>query len=170
MEALAQGAATRPRRMRGFRDSPIYPTDPVARFSLAVIGASAFGITILLGAPVLAQAAAPAKPASQETLDDLTLAAAVNSCALAVDSKVPMQNAVFSNAQAITYVVVSRYGSQIGTNPKLQPQQILDGAIVQTIARVKGGCYAKLNANDKKFIDDVMTQFEKQVKAQGQNK
>ncbi len=120
--------------------------------------------------PALAQAAAPAKPASMETMADLSLAAAVNACELAVESKIPVQNTVISNAKAITYVVTSRYGSQIGNSGKLQAEQIANGSIVQIVARVKQGCYPKLTAADKKFVDDVIADFEKQVKAQGGKK
>lgn len=120
--------------------------------------------------PALAQAAALAKPASMETMTDLSLAAAVNACELAVESKIPVQNTVISNAKAITYVVTSRYGSQIGSSTKLQAEQIVNGSIVQIVARVKQGCYPKLNAADKKFVDEVIADFEKQVKAQGGKK
>jgi len=129
-------------------------------------------LTALAAAPLpaLAQAAAPAKPASLEVVNDLALAAAVNVCELAVESKVPVQTSVLSTAKAITYVVTSRYGSQIGNTTKLQPEQIANGTIIQTVGRVKQGCYAKLGAADKKFVDDVIADFEKQIKAQGQKK
>lgn len=136
----------------------------------ARLAAVLVGTLSLAPLPSLAQAAAAAKPASMELMNDLSLAAAVNSCELAVESKVPVQSSVLSTAKAITYVVTSRYGSQIGNTTKLQPEQIANGAIIQTVARVKQGCYGKLNATDKKFVDDVMADFEKQVKAQGKKK
>lgn len=105
-----------------------------------------------------------------EVMNDMALAAAVNVCEMAVESKIPVQTTVISTAKAITYVVTSRYGGQIGNATKLQPEQIANGTIVQTVARVKQGCYAKLNAADKKFVDDVIADFEKQMKAQGQKK
>jgi hypothetical protein len=77
---------------------------------------------------------------------------------------------VISNAKAITYVVSSRYGSQIGNSGKLQAEQIVNGSIVQIVVRVKQGCYPKLNATDKKFIDDVVADFEKQMKTQAPKK
>ena len=120
--------------------------------------------------PALAQAAAPAKPATMEIMNDLSLAAAVNACELAVESKIPVQSTVISNAKAITYVVSSRYGSQIGNSGKLQAEQIVNGSIVQIVVRVKQGCYPKLNATDKKFIDDVVADFEKQMKTQAPKK
>ncbi len=136
-----------------------------ARLAAALLGALS-----LAPLAALAQAAAPAKPASMELMNDMALAAAVTTCELAVESKVPVQTSVLSNAKAITYVVSSRYGGQIGNTTKLQPEQIANGTIIQTVARVKQGCYPKLTAADKKFVDEVIADFEKQIKAQGQKK
>jgi predicted ThiF/HesA family dinucleotide-utilizing enzyme len=151
-------------------------TDSVTRFSLARFAASAFGATALagatalVGAPGLAQSAAPAgaaaKPASLETMNAMALAAAVNVCELAVDQKVPVQNAVISNAKAITYVVTATNGSQIAGAGKLEASQIVNGTIVQIVGRVKQGCYPKITTADKKFVDDVIAQFSAQAKQQ----
>lgn len=148
----------------------------VSRLFPARLAAALLAALSLAPLPALAQATAPpkpgapAKPASMELMNDMALAAAVNVCELAVDAKVPVQTSVLSTAKAITYVVTSRYGSQIGNPTRLQPEQIANGTIIQTVGRVKQGCYAKLNATDKKFVDDVISDFEKQVKAQGQKK
>lgn len=134
-----------------------------SRLVLALLGAVS-----LLPLPVLAQAApsaASAKPASMELMGDLALTSAVSTCELAVEAKLPVEKSIISHAKAITYLVTNRYGSQVGSSSKLQPDQIANGSIIQTVARVKQGCYAKLNATDKKFIDDVIADFEKQVKA-----
>jgi uncharacterized protein YcfJ len=145
----------------------------VTRFSLAwltasTLGASALlGTTALLGTPALAQSsAAAAKPVSLETMNDLALAAAVNVCELAVDQKLPVQNGVISNAKAITYVVSSVHGSQIAGTGKLEASQIVNGTIVQIVARVKQGCYAKITTADKKFVDDVIAEFTAQANKQ----
>jgi hypothetical protein len=37
---------------------------------------------------------------------------------------------------------------------------------VQIVARIKEGCYPKITADDKKFVDSVIADFTKQVKAQ----
>jgi len=156
------------------------PTDPVTRFSLArfatsSIGATALcgatalaGATALLGAPGLAQSTAPAaaKPASLETMNAMALAAAVNVCELTVEQKVPVQNAVISNAKAITYVVTATNGGQIAGAGKLEASQIVNGTIVQIVGRVKQGCYPKITPADKKFVDDVIAQFSAQAKQQ----
>jgi transcriptional accessory protein Tex/SPT6 len=44
---------------------------------------------------------------------------------------------------------------------KLEAEQIANGTIMQIVARVKQGCYAKLTATDKKFVDDVISELEK---------
>jgi len=158
------------------------PTVSVSCFSLARLAASALsatafagvtavaGATALLGAPGLAQSSAPAaaaaKPASLETMNDLALAAAVNVCELAVEQKVPVQNAVISNAKAITYVVTATHGGQIAGAGKLEASQIINGTIVQIVGRVKQGCYPKITTADKKFVDDVIAQFSAQSKQQ----
>ncbi|WP_254996209.1 hypothetical protein [Cyanobium sp. Aljojuca 7D2] len=124
----------------------------------------------MLGAPGLAQSSAPAaaaaKPASLETMNDMALAAAVNVCELAVEQKVPVQNAVISNAKAITYVVTATHGGQIAGAGKLEASQIVNGTIVQIVGRVKQGCYPKITTADKKFVDDVIAQFSAQAKQQ----
>lgn len=154
-------------------------TISVTRFSLARFAASAFGATALagaaaviggaavIGAPGLAQSAAPAgKPATLETMNAMALAAAVNVCELAVEQKVPVQTAVISNAKAITYVVTATNGSQIAGAGKLEANQIVNGTIVQIVGRVKQGCYQKITAADKKFLDEVIAQFTAQTKDQ----
>ncbi|MCP9908905.1 hypothetical protein KBZ15_03100 [Cyanobium sp. BA20m-p-22] len=145
----------------------------MTRLSLAWITASAIGApallgaTALLGAPALAQsAAAPAKPVSIETMNDLALAAAVNVCELAVEQKLPVQNGVISNAKAITYVVSTLHGSEIAGTGKLEASQIVNGTIVQIVGRVKQGCYAKITDADKKFVDEVIAQFTAQANKQ----
>ena len=124
-----------------------FPPVSVSRISLAWIAASALCTSALLGAPALAQspgaAAAAAKPISLETMNDLALAAAVNVCELAVEQKV--------------------HGSQIAGSGKLEASQIVNGSIVQIVVRVKQGCYPKINATDKKFVDEVITQYTAQV-------
>ena len=143
----------------------------MSRSPLAWIAASAVGTTaLLLGAPALAQsgaaAAAAAKPASVETMNAMALAAAVNVCELAVEQKVPVQNAVISNAKAITYVVTATHGGQIAGAGKLEAAQIINGTIVQIVGRVKQGCYPKVTAADKKFVDEVIAEFTAQAKQQ----
>ncbi len=144
----------------------------VIRSSHAWVAAAALALsTALPQAPALAQAkpqgqGAAGKPASMELMNDMALAAAVNVCELAIEEKVAVQKGVLSNAKAITYVITSRYGSEVAGAGKLQAEQIANGTVIQVIARVKQGCYAKLNAADKKFVDDVLAEYEKAVKSQ----
>lgn len=98
-----------------------------------------------------------------EAMNDMALAAAVSVCELAAESKVPVEKAVLSNAKAITYVVTSRYGSQVANAGRLQPEQIANGAIIQVVGRVRQGCYAKLAGADKKFVDEVITEYSNAV-------
>lgn len=119
--------------------------------------------TTSLAPAALAQAAAAGKPATMELMNDMALAAAVNVCELAVESKVPVEKAVLSNAKAITYVVTSRYGSQVANAGTLQPEQIANGAIIQVVGRVRQGCYAKLAGADKKFVDEVIAEYSNAV-------
>ena len=100
-----------------------------------------------------------------ELMNDLALTAAVSVCELAIEDKLPVQKSVLSNAKAITFLVTNRYGSQVAGAGKLTNEQIANGTIVQIVARVKQGCYAKLNATDKKFVDDVISELEKAAKS-----
>ena len=103
-------------------------------------------------------------------MNDLTLASAVGVCNLAVEQKVPVQSSVIAGAQSIAYVVTAKYGSQIAGSGKLEASQIVNGSIVQIVARVKEGCYPKIAAADQKFVDSIIADFTKQVKAQQDKK
>ena len=140
----------------------------VSRSFLALSAAVLSALTLQV-APALAQAtpgAAAANPASVETMNDLSLAAAVNVCNLAVEQKVPVEAATIAAAQSIAYVVTAKYGSQIAGSGKLEVGQIVNGSIVQIVARVKEGCYPKIAAKDQKFVDSIIADFTKQMKTQ----
>jgi hypothetical protein len=142
------------------RVSVVASTTAVSALATALaVGA---GVTPGSGLPARAQAAA-AKPASMELMNDMALAAAVNVCELAVEAKIPVERAVLSNAKAITYVVTNRYGSQVANAGKLQPEQIANGTIIQVVGRVRQGCYNRLGAADKKFVDEVLSEYSKAV-------
>jgi len=143
-------------------------THSVFRPFLAVSAAVLSALTLQVS-PALAQAApgaAAANPASLDTMNDLTLAGAVNVCNLAVEQKVPVQASTIASSQSIAYVVTAKYGSQIAGSGKLEISQIVNGSIVQIVARVKEGCYPKITAADQKFVDSVIADFTKQVKTQ----
>jgi hypothetical protein len=148
-----------------FRFSPAWVSAAVVALASVPL---ATGLSIT---PARAQAqAAAAKPASMELMNDLALASAVNVCELAVEEKLPVQKSVISSAKAITFLVTNRYGSQVAGAGKLESEQIANGTIIQIVARVKQGCYARLTAADKKFVDDVMTEVEKAAKTQPQQR
>ena len=157
--------------------SPTVPPGFVFRFSPAWVSAAVVALasiplaTGLSIAPARAQAqAAAAKPASMELMNDLALTSAVNVCELAVEEKLPVQKSVLSNAKAITFLVSNRYGSQVAGAGKLANEQIANGTIIQIVARVKQGCYDRLTAVDKKFVDEVISEVEKAAKSQPQPK
>ncbi|MFM7547578.1 MAG: serine protease [Cyanobacteriota bacterium] len=108
------------------------------------------------------------KPAPMELMNDLAITAAVNSCELAVAEKLPVEKAVIASAKAITFLVTNRYGSQVAGAGKLSFERIANGSIIQIVARVKQGCYDRLTAADKKFVDGVLSEVEKAAKSQPQ--
>ena len=65
-------------------------------------------------------------------------------------------------------LVTNRYGSQVAGAGKLSTEQIANGSIIQIVARVKQGCYDRLTAADKKFVDGVLSEVEKAAKSQPQ--
>jgi hypothetical protein len=147
----------------------------VFRFSPGWLSAAAIALatvplaTGLSAAPARAQAQpAAGRPASLELMGDLALAAAVTVCELAVEDKVPVQKSVIANAKAVTFLVTNRYGSQVVGAGKLEAEQIANGTIIQVVARVKQGCYDRLGAADKKFVDDVMSEVQKAAQPQPQ--
>jgi hypothetical protein len=142
----------------------------VLRSPHAWIASAVFGLATAVGLPAAAQApAAPARPISQDGMTDMALAAAVSVCEMAVEEKVAVQKTVVSAAKAMTYVVTNRYGSQVANAGKLEPEQIANGSIVQIVGRVRQGCYDKLNATDKKFVDDVLAEVSRAMQGQGQS-
>ncbi len=101
-------------------------------------------------------------------MGDLALTAAVTACELAVGEKLPVQKSVIASAKAITFLVSNRYGSQVAGAGKLSNDQIANGTIIQIVARVKQGCYDRITAADKKFVDEVISEVEKAAKSQPQ--
>ena len=146
------------------------PSGFVFRFSPAWISAAAAALAASVAiAPAQAQApAAAAKPAAMELMNDLALTSAVNACELAVAEKVPLEKSVIASAKAITFLVTNRYGSQVAGAGKLSTEQIANGSIIQIVARVKQGCYDRITAADKKFVDGVLSEVEKAAKSQPQ--
>ena len=141
----------------------------VLRSPHAWIASAALALSAALSLPGTAQAqGAPSGPISQQGMNDMALAAAVNVCELAVEEKVPVQKSVLSTAKAMTYVVTNRYGSQVAGAGRLEAEQIANGSIIQVVGRVRQGCYDKLSAADKKFVDDILSEYNKAVQSQGQ--
>ncbi len=136
----------------------------------ARLAAALLGTLCLPPLPALAQAAnTVATPASTQTMADLILAAAVNSCELAVSEKVPIEKISVSAAKSIAFVVETRHASQIQDAGKVEPIQIFNATLAQTIVSIKNGCYAKLAQADKVFVDKMIDQLQKAVKASSQN-
>jgi hypothetical protein len=143
----------------------------VLRPTHAWIASAALALSAALSLPGTVQAqAAPSGPITQQGMNDMALAAAVNVCELAVEEKVPVQKSVLSTAKAMTYVVTNVYGSQVAGPGRLEAEQIANGSIIQVVSRVRQGCYDKLTAADKKFIDDILAEYNRAVQAQGQNR
>jgi len=151
---------------------------PVRKLHLASLTAA---LLVLGGGPLAAQSqvapaptaktTGPAKPASRELINTLTLVGAVNACELAINAKVPVQTAVISGANSVAFAVTSLHNNQIeGISATLKPEQIANGTVIEIIGRVKQGCYAKLNDTDKKYIDNVITEVQAQLKKQGDAK
>ncbi|MCP9774770.1 hypothetical protein [Cyanobium sp. WAJ14-Wanaka] len=147
----------------------LIPSCPVVLRSVVALSATCLSAFVASAGPVFAQAAAtpPAasQPASINLMNDLTLAAAVGVCNLAVEQKVPVQAAVIALSQGAAYVVSAKYGSEIAGSGKLEVGQIVNGTIVQVVAQVKQGCYPKVTAADQKFVDTLLADFTKQLKS-----
>lgn len=115
-----------------------------------------------------AKTSAPAKPASRDLVNTLTLVSAVNACELAINAKVPVQTAVVSGANSVAFAISTLHNNQIeGISATLKPEQIANGTVIEIIGRVKQGCYTKLNDTDKKYIDGVIAEVQAQLKKQG---
>lgn len=122
-------------------------------------------------APTPATKAGTSKVASRDVIGALSLASAVSACELAINSKVPLQTGVISAAQAATFAITNLYNNQIeGISTSLKPEQIMTGNVIETIVRIKDGCYTKLNDTDKKYVDSIINEVQAQVKKQGGTK
>jgi hypothetical protein len=144
------------------QDQPSVIRSLSARLTVALLTAFAAA-----PAPSLAQAAPAApKAASSENLESMILAAAVTSCQLAISQKVPIEKASIASAEAVAFVVSRRNGSQIEGVGKLEMNQLVQGSFIQVIVGIKNGCYPKLEATDKQFVDNVYSQIEKSAKTQ----
>lgn len=136
--------------------------------ALLALGVGSLPVQAQVAPAPTAKTSATAKPASRELVNALTLASAVNSCELAISSKVPIQTGVLSGANSVAFLISSLHNSQIeGISATLKPEQIANGTVIEIIGRVKQGCYAKLNDTDKKYIDGVITEVQAQLKKQG---
>lgn len=143
----------------------------VLRPTHAWIASAALTLSAFLPLPAAAQAqGGPSGPIPQQGMNDMALAAAVNVCELAVEEKVPVQKSVLSTAKAMTYVVTNVYGSQVAGAGRLTAEQIANGSIVQVVGRVRQGCYDKLTAADKKFIDDILSEVNRAMQSQNQGR
>ncbi len=133
------------------------------RSSLLALAASSVGLVTLPVAPVLAQAAAATKPATQEEVATYTTMGAVASCDLAVRQQVPLTKSLTATSAMVAYILATRHGSQIqgvSTNA-LNNEQLFQGSFIQIVGGIRRGCYDKLNATDKKEVDTIVSQVEK---------
>lgn len=127
----------------------------------------------LMGAPVLAQAAAPAaaatKPATQQDLDVYSQMGAINICVLN-SNKVGLDKSLPAATDMVASVLMGFHGGVIqgaNNNQKLNNNQLANGAIINLAARVQVLCLDKLSEVDKKTITDILAQAQKQFAGQG---
>lgn len=163
------------RRPRGLGDSgrrwhsgSIESGSPVLRPTLSTLAAALLGAGALPVQPVLAQAAAATKPATQEEVNTYTTMGAVASCDLAVRQKVPLTKSLPATSSMVAYILLNRHGGQIvGVgNQKLSDEQLFQGSFLQIVGGVRRGCYDRLDASDKKEVDTILAQLEKAAQNQ----
>ena len=112
------------------------------------------------------------KPASQELLNQMMVAASVSTCEIVIGKKVSFQDAMIANAAGIAYVIQNFHGGRVeGAPNKLEFPQLVDGTGIRIILFTKGStCYPKLVDSDKKFIDDAAAKFDEAVKKSSNTK
>lgn len=157
----------------------------VINFRLASLGTSTFLLVaswLATPSPALAQTASPPAPprtgaparsqqaqapASIQTMLNLRIAGAVVACELAITEKMPLQKAVSLVSQGITQSVAIANNLQIEGAGKLTLEQIGEGAAINVILTLRGSqCYGKFSAPDKKFVDNIISQLQKQTSQQ----
>jgi hypothetical protein len=136
----------------------------VLRSALLSLAASSAAVLMMPAAPVMAQAqAASTKPATQEEVATYSTMGAVASCDLAVRQQVPLTKSLPATSAMVAYILSARHGSEIQgvSNGKLSNEQLIQGSFIQIVGGVRRGCYDKLGADDKKEVDQIISQVEK---------
>ncbi len=111
-------------------------------------------------APSLKMAAA--KPASQDDINTYSMMGAVNICILN-SSKVSFDVAVPAAAEMVASVIIQKHGGVIAganNNQPLSSQMVLNGSVINVVARVQEACMTKLGVADQKKVKDLLAQVE----------
>lgn len=136
------------------------------RSSPAWVASAALALVSVLPVPAaLAQAAAPKKAASLQTMDALALAAAVSTCELTIESKIPAQTTVAAMSRSIVYTVDQLSNGEIEGAGKVGEEQIFNVTLIRIVGYVKRGCFSKLPKTDQAFIDDVISKASAAIKS-----
>lgn len=124
--------------------------------------------------PVMAQSAPPAppapatRPASDREVNIYNQMGAVNICVLAT-KQVSLDKSLPANLEMIVSTLNFVHGGIIqgaNNNKRLEPNQLANGTVFGVVPRVKQMCFDKFSAEDKKTIDDLMTQIQKALRGQ----
>ncbi len=129
---------------------------PCAKAELAQTGSPA---------PAPAVAAPPqAKPATQAQVSTYMTMGAVNMCLLS-ELKQPFKDALSVNVEMVSFIMATEHGSQvIGVPNKLTQEQLVNGAVIEIIPRVKAGC-KNLSPEWTKSVDTMLSDIRKQLGA-----
>ena len=90
-----------------------------------------------------------------DSMADLILSAAVNSCELAVEHRMPVQSSLISGARAVTYAITNSWVGTAGQPQKPEPSQIMNSTIGYVAASVMYGCGKKLGQQDRMFLESI---------------
>jgi len=137
-------------------------------FLLPLVAAS------LLPIPALSQATKPAAttPVTTEQLETYIQMAAVVSCTLMVEQKVPFAKAIPPAAAMVTNVLAYKHGGLFQSNPKqeaIPPKQLFENSFVFIVRADKTVCYSQISSEDQKEVDKFLDAV-KNAQSQPQSK
>ena len=108
-----------------------------------------------------------AKPATQIELNQLAAAGAITACESNMRNKIAIKDALPASALGVAWVIDNFHGGLVeGNSSKISIQQLVSGSYVQILGVIKGICYEKFSASDKKYVDEAIASISEQMKSQ----
>ena len=124
-------------------------------------------VILFNGIPALSQEL-KTNPATDLEVFTYVQYAAVNICDL-IANKVPFSTAFPSGIRAFGWIMDKRHGNAVAnfeSGKSMSNTQVINGGIAQIAVSISEGCGDKLKGNDKKELDDIVSNVKSAAAAQ----